>query len=454
MRESNLGLVLRAVRENAPCSRADVAAVTGLTKATVSSLVADLMAHGLVRETGAAPERRVGRPGVMLALDGRRIAAVGLEVNVDYLTVVAVDLMERELLSRQVPFDAGAAGDSSRSAAARDDSRSAAARAEPRSAAARPDPRSAAARPDPRSAAARAEPATERLAALVRETLADPLLSGRTVLGISVAVPGLVDSPAGVVTDAPNLRWSGFPLRDRLRALLDAAGLGALPLLVDNDANLGAVAEYRSGHLAHTPDLVYLTGEVGIGAGVLVNGRPLRGSRGFGGEIGHIPLARRPRCGCGRYGCLEALAGVQAIVRRTVPDLVPAGPVTGSLVATAVAATVERARAGDADVLHALSRAGGWLGRGVATVVNLLNPRAVLLGGYFVPLAPWLLPPCTAELDAHVIAPDRGGCQVAASTLGLTAAARGGAAALVDALDTGRLPLPPPLPPTTAGTTP
>ncbi|WP_233515047.1 ROK family transcriptional regulator [Marinitenerispora sediminis] len=401
MRESNLGLVLRTVRERAPCSRAEVAAATRLTKATVSSLVADLIAHGLVREIGAAPARRVGRPGVMLALDERRIAAVGLEVNVDYLTVVAVDLAERELLARHVPFDAGAAG--------------------------------------PQAAA-------ERLAALAGATAADPLLADRTLLGVSVAVPGLIDSPAGVVTDAPNLRWRGFPLRDRLRELLGAAGLTGMPLLVDNDANLGAVAEYRSGHLAHTLDLVYLTGEVGIGAGVLVEGRPLRGSTGYGGEIGHIPLARDPLCGCGRRGCLEALAGIHAIVRRAVPDLVPAGPITGERVAAAVAATVRRAEDGDPGVRRALAEAGEWLGRGVATLVNLLNPQAVLLGGYFVPLAPWLLPPCAAQLDAHVIAPERGGCRVEASRLGLTAAARGGAAALVDALDTGRLPLPAPRP--------
>ncbi|GAA3723948.1 putative NBD/HSP70 family sugar kinase [Spinactinospora alkalitolerans] len=399
VRETNLGAVLRAVREAAPCSRADVAATTGLTKATVSSIVGDLIAHGLVREVGAASERRVGRPGVMLTLDGRGITAVGLEVNVDYITVVAVDLVEQELLSRHEPFAAGAAGP---------------------------------------------EACARELVDLLRRTLADPVLAGRTVLGAGVAVPGLIDAPRGTVANAPNLRWRDFPLRARMLELMEEAGLPEMPVLVDNDANLGAVAEYRGGHRAHTCDLVYITGEVGIGAGVLLDGRLLRGSTGYGGEIGHIPLRRGgPLCGCGRRGCLEAVAGIDAILRRTVPDLAPTAPVSGTHLAAAVAATVERADAGDVGVLRALERAGSWLGRGAATLVNLINPQAIILGGYFVPLAPWLLPPCTAAVDAHVLAPERGGCRLEVSTLGLSAAARGGAAALVDALDTGRLPLPP-----------
>ncbi|GAB3207440.1 ROK family protein [Marinactinospora thermotolerans] len=400
IRETNLGSVLRAIREGAPCSRAEVAAATGLTKATVSSIVTELIDRGLVRESGATAERRVGRPGVMLSLDDRGFVALGLEVNVDYLTLVAVDLLEREVVALHEPFAARDAG--------------------------------------PEECAA-------RLADLALRALEEPSLAGRALLGVGVAVPGMIDAAEGRVYDAPNLGWRNVPLRAWLRELLRKGGTPDVPVLVDNDANLGAVAEYRGGHLSHTPDLVYITGEVGIGAGVLVGGALLRGSTGQAGEIGHIPLRRGgPRCGCGRRGCLESLAGIDAILRQTVPDLVPAGPLPGTDLAAAVAATVERAQEGRGAVQRALRRSGTWLGRGVATLANLVDPDVVILGGYFAPLAPWLLPACRAAVQAHAIAPRRGGLRVEVSELGLTAAARGGAAALIEALDTGRTPPPSP----------
>ncbi|MFD6948845.1 ROK family protein [Nocardiopsis sp. TSRI0078] len=398
VRETNLGVVLRTVRELSPCSRAAVASATGLNKTTVSSLVADLMARGLVRETGRNSRQRVGRPGVLLALDDSSIAAVGLEVNVDYLSVVAVDLLQRELVSRHVPFDARSAG---------------------------------------------ARECARHIARTLSAMAADPELSGRTVVGVSVAVPALIDD--GTVTHAPNLGWRDVPLRDLLSELLCEAGMADVPVRVDNDANLGAVAEYRVGSFAGTSDLVYLTGEVGIGAGLLVGGEPLRGSSGFAGEVGHLSLVPDgPECACGRRGCLEALAGIGTILRGAVPDRVPDRPLSGEDIARLVEAAVERARDGDGTAVGALERAGTWLGRGLAMLINVTNPGLVVLGGYFVPMGPWLLPNCRAEAVASSFAPEAGGCRVELSSLGLSAAARGGATAMIHSLDAGLLPLPGP----------
>ncbi|WP_017585850.1 ROK family transcriptional regulator [Nocardiopsis ganjiahuensis] len=401
VRETNLRTVLRTVRELSPCSRAAVAATTGLNKTTVSSLVTDLMARGLVRETGETSQRRVGRPGVLLALDDRAVAAIGLEVNVDYLSVVAVDLLHRELAHRHVPLDA-------RSAGARD--------------------------------------CAHRIADTLREVTGAPELRGRSVVGVSVAVPGLIDAPSGTVTRAPNLGWRDVPLRDLLRSRLADSALSEATVLVDNDANLGAMAEYRFGPLAGLPDLVYVTGEVGIGAGVLTGGALLRGAGGFAGEIGHLELdPDGPECSCGRRGCLEALAGIGAILRAALPDLVADGPLDGRDVADLVEAAVERASTDDRTAVSALERAGTWLGRGVATLVNVVNPGAVVLGGYFVPMAPWLIPRCRAAARAHSFAPEAGGCRVEPSSLGMSAAARGGAAVMIHGLESGDLPLSPPL---------
>lgn len=397
VRETNLRLVLRTVRELAPCSRAAVASATGLNKTTASSLVADLMARGLVRETGETSRPRVGRPGVLLALDDTSLAAIGLEVNVDYLSVVAVDLLDRELATRHVHFDARAAGP---------------------------------------------EASARLVAETVRETAAGPALAGRRTVGVSVAVPGLVD-PSGTVVLAPNLGWRDVPLGDRLTALLDDPGLSTE---VDNDGNLGAMAEFRDGACAGTPDLVYVTGEIGVGAGVLSGGTLLRGASGSAGEIGHLCLdPAGPECACGRRGCLEALAGIGSIVASAVPDLATGGrPWTGSEVAGLVDAATRRAQEGDAVAVAAMERAGTWLGRGLAGLANVVDPGVVVLGGYFVPMGPWLLPTVRAAMAEHTFAPDAGGCRVELSQLGLSAAARGGAAAMVHALDTGSVPLPPP----------
>ncbi|QVQ55070.1 ROK family protein [Spiractinospora alimapuensis] len=398
VRAANLGVVLRAIRRAAPCSRAEVAATTTLTKATVSSLVGQLIEHRVVREVGSS-EGRVGRPAIQLALDDRWTCAIGLEVNVDYLTLVAIDLTERVLVSRHEPFDAVGSG--------------------------------------PRACA-------ERLAELVVETQAEPSLARRATIGVTVAVPGLIDATNGTVTTAPNLKWSDVPLREHLARRLRTSASG-VPVFVDNDAHLAAIAEYRHGHRAGTPDLAYLTGEVGIGAGILVGGRLLRGHSGHSGEIGHIPLVvDGPRCGCGRNGCLEALAGIDTIVRGCLPQDV--APTTGPRSAAELGRTVElvaaRAAAGERTTVETLGDAGGWLGRGIATLVNLVSPRVVILGGYFVPLAPWLLPSCRAAVGDHAIAAAEGSHVIETSTLGFGAAAQGAAAAVVDSLDRGSLGLP------------
>ncbi|RNL86885.1 ROK family transcriptional regulator [Halostreptopolyspora alba] len=406
VRANNLATVLRTVRRLAPCSRAEVAAAAGLTKSTVSSLVAELIERRLLREGGTAAARKIGRPGLMLEIDEDSVAAVGLEVNVDYLTLVALDLTGRELFNRHVEFDARAAGP---------------------------------------------EASVSRMAELVTGALADPLLAGRGILGVGVAVPGLVDATTGTVRNAPNLGWRGVGLGASLSAAIASPEPRDIPVLVDNDATLAVLAECRDGHLAGALDLVYLTGEVGVGAGMLANGVALRGASGYGGEIGHVCLLPDgPRCACGRRGCLEALAGIEAILRRSAPDLVSDGPLSGATLARAVRVTVERASADEGDVREVLHRAGGWLGRGAAVLVNLLDPRAVILGGYFVPLGPWLVPAAETQLGEHAIVPAGEERRVHLSELGLSAAARGGAATLIQALDQGRLELPTGWPPASA----
>jgi predicted NBD/HSP70 family sugar kinase len=387
VRTTNLAVVLGFVRAHAPCSRADIAASTGLNKATVSSLVGELIDRRLLRETGLT-ERRIGRPATMIVMDGAPYAAVGMEVNTDHLAVVATDVSGERLLSWRRAF------------------------------------------------AGRGAPANRSLAsvgALARRAVARLHDEGRQVLGLTAGVAGLVDA-GGVVRLAPNLGWRDVALRD---ALARALGEPAYPVTVDNDANLAVRAEYRYGPHAGTENMVFVTSEIGVGAGIVADGRPLHGGRGYAGEIGHLAVVPDgPECACGRRGCLEAVAGVAALLRRVggdqpVLDLEPE-----------VAELVRRARAQQPEVLAALREAGRQLGRGVASLANLVNPEVVILGGYYVPLAPWLLPPAQDEVRAVSVAPDSGGCRLVASGLGQEATAIGGAAMVLDTVDAGQLPLP------------
>jgi len=393
VRATNFAVVLRHLRMNAPCSRADIAATTGLNKATVSSLVTDLIKRRLVREVGMT-ENRVGRPAMMLVLDGSPYAAIGLEVNADYLTAVALDLSGERLLSWRRAF--------------------------------------ASASNSPGQAIA-------SLAALAKRAVAKMGREDRRVLGLTIGVPGLVDAD-GVVELAPNLGWREVDLRKSLLRALNEPGY---PLLVENDANLAVLAEQRYGGQGSTANLVHLTGGAGVGAGIICDGRLLRGGRGFAGEFGHIPLdPDGPLCGCGRRGCLESLVGMSALISRSLPDVSEADASAPSEFGPHVDEIHRRAKAGNAHVLDALERTGQYLGQGIAILANLINPEYVTLGGYFTALAPWLIPDAEKELLARSIAGRGGGTKIIASALDSSAAAAGGAARVLDAIDSGILPAP------------
>ena len=181
--------------------------------------------------------------------------------------------------------------------------------------------------------------------------------------------------------------------------LSERLGAPPFPLQAENEANLGALAELWQGAGRELGDFLYISGELGVGAGIVVRGELFRGARGFGGELGHVTVdAEGELCACGSRGCVETRVALGALLRDAGLD-----PGAG---ADELAA---RAGAGDARPLEALAAAGRWLGVGVASAVNLLDPRGIVVGGYFAPLAPWLAPGIEQELAARVLSSEWGG---------------------------------------------
>jgi len=383
MRDRNRALVLDAVVRHEPVTRAQLAARTGLTKSSVSSIVGELLAARLVVEQGAQRGRDLGRPGMALALARDGVAGLGLEVNVDYLAACVVDLARRSRVQYVEVGDNRARGPAA---------------------------------------------VVELLGRLAAAAVAAAATQSLTISATCVAVPGLVDAATGTVTRAPNLGWRGVPLRQLLAGRVPAT---LTPVLVENEANVAALGELWFGDGAGLGDYVHISGEIGVGAGIVVGGRLFRGAHGHAGELGHTTLEPHgDPCTCGGRGCLELFAGQEAILRAAGLD--PAVSTTTGRADGPVSALVERLGAGDRRAVAALEVAGRSLGVAVASLVKLVDPDTVVLGGIYAVLAPWLSGSFRAALLEGIPMTRATPPRVAISALGPDAAARG-AAGLVTA---------------------
>lgn len=374
VRRRNLSLVLRTVAARGQISRAAVATEVKLTKATVSTLVEELLTAGLLVELGVTRPGTVGRPGLALGLNDHGLAGLGAEVGVDHLAACAVDLRGQTRARVEI---------------------------------------------DSRNRGRAPEQVLTDLAALVRATEAEVRAAGLTPAGLTVAVPGLVAPDHGTVERVPNLGWFCVSAADLLRRALLTPGTPAaegaaptegtppgsaaeLPIRMENEANLGALAELWLGGHPSLGDFVHVSAEIGVGSALVIGGQLFRGARGFAGELGHVPVhPEGPPCSCGARGCLERYAGEEAVLRAAGIDPAQAaidhpGP------AGRMRLLAKLAEDGDPRVQRALNGAGSALGIALSGAVNLLDPQSVVLGGALADLAPWLLPALDRELHLRV----------------------------------------------------
>jgi N-acetylglucosamine repressor len=366
IREVNRSIILDLVRRDRRISRTELARRSKLTKPTVSTIVDELIADGVVREVGfGASVAGGGRPARLLDFNEDSAAYLGIHFGMHTITVAVADARGHIAVTRS--------------------------------------------RPAILNAPARS---LKALRPLIADALRAAKVPRSRIEGAGATVPGLYDQESGVCVLAPNLGWHDFPVR---AALAEELGM---PVNVNNITHAAAVAEGRVGAAQGARSYAWVYVGMGIGAGIVADGRLFFGQRGFSGEIGHCPVVSDgPVCGCGRNGCLETVASTMAITR-AAEAAIAAGEQTVLRDRTSLdaATIVEAARGGDAVTRRILAQAGEHLGRGISYLLNLLNPEMVILAGPYIEAGETLLRPLRESVDRHSVQPK--GVAIVPSTLG------------------------------------
>jgi predicted NBD/HSP70 family sugar kinase len=379
LRDRNRAQVVAVLRQAGTASRADIARVTGLSRTTVSSLVGELELAGFVASVkdDAPSGTGRGRPGVRLALQPAAGAVLGIDFGHTHIRVAVADLSSRVLAERHRALDVDHAADA----------------------------------------------ALETATKLAEEVLTEGSVDRAQIVGVGVGLPGPLDRLTGTVGSSVILPgWAGLRPTEELGRRL------RLPIAVDNDANLGALAEFTLGAGRAATDIVYLKLSSGIGAGLVLGGLLHRGATGIAGELGHVLSTTEGRvCRCGNRGCLETVAAAPALLELlrvshgelTLPDL------------------LRLAEEGDVGVRRVFGDAGRSIGRALADLVNAVNPELVVVGGDLSAVGEPLLDGIRASLERYALPAANAAVEVVPGVLGERAEVLG-AVALV-ATDTERV---------------
>lgn len=357
-------------------SRAEIARHTGRSRSTISDVVGRLIATGLVKEVGSG-ESRGGRRPILIGFRDDAGVILGIDLGATHVSVILTDLRGSALAWRN---------------------------------------RSYPVRSDPRGAGGLA---LEMCRDCIGEWNGDP----HRLLGIGVAVPSPVDPEApDRVLERIHPAWRGRAILDRLDAAF------GVPVFIENDANLGAVAEHTWGKAIGVDDFLYLKVATGVGAGLMIGGGIYRGATGVAGEIGHIVVdPAGPECVCGGRGCLATLVGTQALVQRTQELLKGSMPSVLAGADLDIKTIEDAALADDPVALRVVHEAARHLGIAVAGVVNLLNPGSVIVGGSLARAGDRLLLPLREAVLRRTLVASAAASEIRISELGPRATALGAA---------------------------
>lgn len=387
MREMNTSIIMDAIRLSAPLSRAELAGRTGLTRSTVSLIIDDLIERGFVQETTTSQDAKVGRPGMLLQFDPEGGCVVGVEIGVDFISVILTNFIGQVLWRRN-------------------------------------------------QISTEQETQIDRLQN-AEDFISEALNYGKQLslrpLGIGVGVPGLVDPRQGKLIFAPNLHWVDVPLRLLWMHRFD------LPVFVENEANCACMGEYFYGTAHNVKDFLFLKTGVGLGGGIMIDGKIFRGASGYAGEIGHITIYESDTvCACGRKGCWETFVRPSSLLVK-ISERLKNGEasllheiVGHDLSLLSVEHIAEAARRNDALTLSAVEALAVHFGIGIANLVNVFNPELVVLGGTLVPLHHWMIPVIVNTMKANALPPLREITRVEPSAHGEDACLLGAVALVMD----------------------
>jgi len=331
VKRHNLARVLRYLHEDGELSRSELVARTGLNRSTVGALVSDLVITGIVEEVPGSGGS-VGRPSLVVRTRESSAFVIAFDLRVDRIVGAAISIGGRVIAQVERPKSDGPFAVSK---------------------------------------------ATEVLIDCTSE-LFENVPNGSAWVGVGIAIPGVIDSEIGSVRKAPNLGWLDVNFEGHITRELNAV-FGASPrVILGNDANLGAIAEFVRGAGRNASSVVYLSGDVGVGGGVALEGRVLSGASGYAGEIGHMVVNPGGHaCNCGNTGCWETEVGRDAILRSS-------GEFPG------IANVIEAAASGDIQAIQGLQGIGRWIGIGLSNLVNTFDPDVIVLGGHLADVYPFV----------------------------------------------------------------
>lgn len=329
-REINRQIALNLIRTHQPISRADLARLMNVRRGVASLLVSELLSESLIFEGALGEAVGRGRRPTFLYIDSRKRCVVGVDIRASRTYILVTDLMGKQLgvaSSFQTNKDVAVL--------------------------------------------------TQELARRIKQTLADKEVG--LCAGVGVVVPGMVDPALGGVLHAPTLGWRDVNVRDPL-----AAALG-IPVHVENSGKACALAQLWTtrSDMAAAANSVFVSISDGVGTGIVVNGELMRGRHNTAGEFGHVPLSiDGPRCSCGATGCWEAyVSNLATLSRYFGHDLAEARPRDAETATFTVEDLIARARAGDAKALAAINSTARYLGLGLASIINSLDPARIYIGG-------------------------------------------------------------------------
>ena len=370
LREANRARVITVVQQRGSITQVELASVTGLSAATISNIVKELTVAGVLATT---PTSRSGRRAQLVTLARNLGLVAGIHFAERSLRAMLADVTQRVIAEQRMPLP-----------------------------------------PDHR-----ADSGLDRAALLIEEMVESVGAERSEVLAIGVGLPAPVDRETGMVSATGVLRgWDWVPVAHVLGERM------GVPVRVENDSNLGALAEVRLGAAIGLRNVVYLRASYGIGLGLVVDGHVVHGRHGLAGEMGHVIVDRDGQvCRCGRRGCLETVVGAGALLSAVQAR-------HGHL---ALRDVVVRARDGDPELAEVMADAGRRLGRQLASVATLLDPEMVVVGGELARAGAVLLDPLREMLQSESMRGTAGPVPVEAAQLGEQAEARGAVAMAVEA---------------------